>query len=220
MLFRSRDPYYRLMFSMLKESKTHMDVESFSEQYAKIDDSKFFDICSRNEVESIIGAELEKFILTEYPNDWFASCEATRQKITSYIREICFVGNEFARLGIPLVVLKNGGIAIGLSDDYAKCPMGDLDTLVQKDDFLAAHAALISLGYVFRFRSELEEEDIGLAFREGSTEYYKDLPGNVRLWFELSWRPVSGRWIRPDQEPDAVDLFSRSVSVGETGLRM
>ena len=41
-----------------------------------------------------------------------------------------------------------------------------------------------------------------------------------RLWWELQWRPVSGRWIRPDQEPDSAGLVDRSRPMEGTRARL
>lgn len=98
--------------------------------------------------------------------------------------------------------------------------MGDIDTLVNKDDFLEAHQTLIDMGFEFEFRSEHELEDLDQAFIDGGTEYYfTDHEGN-EMWFELSWRPISGRWIRLDKEPDAKMMINNSILVDDTKVRI
>ena len=59
--------------------------------------------------------------------------------------------------GIPLVALKNGGIARGIFPCPGCCPMGDLDVLVEIRHFRRAHELLLSEGYNFEFRSPLEK---------------------------------------------------------------
>ena len=46
------------------------------------------------------------------------------------------------------------------------------------------------------------------------------LPNGKKLWFELQWRPVAGRWIRPDQEPSVDELMDRSVPIHGTTVRL
>ena len=46
------------------------------------------------------------------------------------------------------------------------------------------------------------------------------LSNGEKLWLELQWRPVAGRWIRPDQEPSAEELMSRSVPISGTAVRI
>ena len=40
------------------------------------------------------------------------------------------------------------------------------------------------------------------------------------MWVELQWRPVAGRWIREDQEPNADDLINRSLPITGTNVRL
>jgi hypothetical protein len=98
--------------------------------------------------------------------------------------------------------------------------MGDLDVLVEKRHFRRAHEILLSEGYHFEFRSPLEKTNLTDAEENGGAEYWKILPNGKKLWFELQWRPVAGRWIRPDQEPSAEELIDRSIPIPGTALRL
>ena len=109
--------------------------------------------------------------------------------------------------------MKNAGIATGIYKVPVCSPMGDLDLLVSTDDFHQAHEILMNdLGYTFEFRSELEDEDLEEAFKGGGTEYYKDVNG-YKVWLELQWRPVAGRWIQPHNEPNGNELMKRSIPI-------
>ena len=119
------------------------------------------------------------------------------------MKELDSVALLLSNSQIPLVALKNSGITRGLYPYYGACPMGDIDVLVRRSDFRKAHELLIANGYKMKFRSPLETENLEVAERHGGAEYSVDLPSGEHLWFELQWRPVAGRWIRPDQEPDA-----------------
>jgi hypothetical protein len=101
------------------------------------------------------------------------------------------VAGRLAGEGIRMVALKNAGIARGIYDCPGCCPMGDLE------------------------EAELEAAEAG-----GGAEYWKMLAGGEKLWFELQWRPVAGRWIRPDQEPSARELMERSVAIEGTDVRL
>ena len=98
--------------------------------------------------------------------------------------------------------------------------MGDIDVLVRKQDFRRAHEILVENGYVMKFRSPLEQESLDHAEQGGGAEYSVNLPSGGHLWFELQWRPVAGRWIRPDQEPSADELMDRSVAVEGSAVRL
>jgi hypothetical protein len=103
---------------------------------------------------------------------------------------------------------------------YAACPMGDIDVLVKRTDFRKTHEILVNNGYEMKFRSSLEDENLELAERKGGSEYSVTLSNGSHLWFELQWRPVSGRWIRPDQEPDTDELIKRSVEIKGSKARL
>ena len=59
-----------------------------------------------------------------------------------------------------------------------------------------------------------------MAERGGGAEYSMILPDGTHLWFELQWRPVAGRWIRPDQEPSTDELIERSVAIEGCDVRL
>jgi hypothetical protein len=121
---------------------------------------------------------------------------------------------------IPLVALKNSGITRGMYPYYGACPMGDIDVMVRKSDFRKTHEILLKNGYIMKFRSPLEEENIDKAEQGGGAEYAVTLPNGDNLWFELQWRPVAGRWIRPDQEPSADELMDRSIEINGSFVRL
>lgn len=120
---------------------------------------------------------------------------------------------------IPIIALKNAGIAKGIFTELACSPMGDIDLLVEPENFKAAHAVIESLGYHFKFRSKFEQAELDEALAHGSTEYFKDSPRG-RIWVELQWRPIAGRWIQPQNEPKAQDLFTRSIPIPNSKVRL
>src|ERR1041384_3429303 len=140
---------------------------------------------------------------------WCEAHQVMNQRIATYLSELDHIAQQFAEAGIALVVLKNGGIARALYPCLGCCPMGDLDVLVDKRHFRRAHQLLLEMGYQFEFRSPLEEANLSAAETGGGAEYWKILPEGEKLWLELQWRPVAGRWIRPDQEPSASELIAR-----------
>lgn len=123
------------------------------------------------------------------------------------------------RAGISLVALKNAGIARGIYPCRACCPMGDIDVLVPREQFFDAHKLVLESGFVIATRGTVEGTDIDAAYRSGGAEYVKRA-GDTDVWLELQWRPVAGRWIRPEQEPDGSTLVQRSVSIPGTAARL
>ena len=175
-----------------------------------------FETANDNDVDCMVGHALGEQAGAEW-KDAHASIESRMNRLMA---ELDSVAELLHAHGIPVVALKNAGIARGLFDCLGCCPMGDLDLMVRKSDFREAHQLLVDDGYEFEFRSEFEENDLEEAERGGGSEYFKMLPDGSKLWLELQWRPVAGRWIRPDQEPDSTELMGRSVEIPGSHVRL
>jgi len=130
------------------------------------------------------------------------------------------ISEILASHGISLVALKNGGIARAIYQVPGCVPMGDLDTLVCRSQFKQAHRVLSENGYTISAPNKLETADVNHGYRTGGSEYRTTLPDGRPLWFELQWRPIAGRWLRPDQEPSADELIERSISVPGSTVRI
>lgn len=210
-----QDEYRLLTWSVGRPAATWLPV------YRAMGDERAFRLAQRNELDAVVGHRLlDALGAAQTPAHWRASHQATAERIAAYLAELDRVAARLAAEGIALAALKNGGIARGLYPCPGCCPMGDLDVLVEKRHFRRAHQILLEQGYQFRFRSALEEADLDAAEQGGGAEYHKALPGGQTLWLELQWRPVAGRWIRPDQEPPAEALLARSHSIPGTAVRL
>lgn len=189
--------------------------------YQKVGDALLWQMAQKNRVAPHVAHALQECPkLTEVPEHWSQAHEKTDNRISAYLVELDRIAVRLADEGIPLVALKNGGIARGIYPCLGCCPMGDLDVLVEKRHFRQAHQILLAEGYHFEFRSPLKEAELEAAEKSGGAEYWKILPNGEKLWFELQWRPVAGRWIRPDQEPAAEELMARSVPIPGTAVRL
>lgn len=156
----------------------------------------------------------------QVPEGWRQAFLETEQRTGNYLAELDWVADRLSQEGIPLVALKNAGIARGIFQHAGACPMGDVDVLIQRRHFRRAHRLLLEMDYHFEFRSPLEESELSVAEESGGSEYWKILPNGQRMWLELQWRPVAGRWIRPDQEPLAEELLARSVPISGSKARL
>lgn len=186
-----------------------------------LNNDKFFAWAQENELATIFIQKIsEQHHWGQIPEQWQRLYNQVSIRISTYLIELDQISVHLARHQIPIIVLKNGGIARGIYPFPAACPMGDLDTLVEKRHFRQAHQILLGNGYQFEFRSPLEEEDLEEAEQGGGAEYWKILPNGEKFWLELQWRPVSGRWIRPDQEPSAEELMTRSIPIEGTHVRL
>jgi len=202
-----------LMVRLVGENSRHQVTADEVNSHDLSAGGQLFATCQANEVLAHVGHAIRGQGI-ELPAPWQAAHEASQRRIAELMRELDAAAELLHSEGIPLVALKNAGIARGLHDCLACCPMGDLDVLVERKHFRAAHEILLKAGYQFEFRSPLEEAELDEAEASGGAEYWKPLSDGERLWFELQWRPVAGRWLRPDQEPSAEELMARSVTIG------
>jgi hypothetical protein len=179
------------------------------------------ELAERNEVASIVAhAAMRALGPEEVPAVWRDGHSEVVTRITSRLAELDRLAARFASEGMAVVALKNGGIARAIYPCPGCCPMGDLDLLVDRKNFRTAHEILLSEDYILEFRSPLQENRLEAAERSGGGEYRKTMPDGDELWIEVQWRPISGRWIRPDQEPRASDLLIRSLTIPGSDARL
>ena len=186
----------------------YLQKDKIKQLYDSIGDKVIFSQAKLNGVSSIVGHAL-LIVLGEdnVPAHWLKEYDEINQRTSSYMTELEKVANLLDKNDIKLLALKNSGITKGLYPYPGSCPMGDVDVLVSKTIFRRAHMILTDAGYELKFRSPLEEDNIEAAEHGGGAEYSVKLDNGEHLWFELQWRPVAGRWIQPDQEPQVDDLI-------------
>jgi hypothetical protein len=212
--------YYVLIVDLLAENKDMQKIKRIEANLNLIDIDQFYDVCQRHEVTSIVYKPLSLFYKNPLPSFWEEEYLRVKYQISFMLERTRFIGTKLAESGIPIVILKNGGIALQLMDDAALCPMGDIDSLVRKEDFRKAHDVILENGFKFKFRSEFEDENIENAFFDGGTEYSFENENGEKMWLELSHRAISGRWIRLDKEPKTELLIKNSQFIPDTNLRV
>lgn len=209
----------RLMLDMSKENHSHDEIVSISDRFEKADKAVLFKLCKEHELDGVAGGFAIKHGIS-LPDFWIDAYNKNKQHLSflkEKAKEICEIMDQN---GISMVVLKNGGIMMDIVEDVAKCPMEDIDSLVKKQDFFKAHEILVKNGFTFKFRSEYEFEKLEQAYRDGSTEYYITTSDGEKMWFELAWRAVAGRWIRPELEPDTDDFIDNSYCAQDTKVHI
>lgn len=195
--------------------------KNFVHSYNQFDDTELYSFSKENLIDPIIGFRLiEEYGKDKVPSHWADSYNAVNEKISAYLYELGQVSKLLNENGIKLIALKNSGIAAGIYPYPGLVPMGDLDTLVRKGDFIEAHNVLLGMGYKIASPNKFNEPDVNIGYRKGSSEYEKTLQNGLSLWFELQWRPVEGRFLRPDQEPLAEDLVENSIQVKGSQIRI
>ncbi len=201
--------------------RDYLDCERVRWLHQTIGDQEIYELCEQNKIGSIAADALSKcYGWRKLARRWQKVYQDVDARTGRYILEMENAATLLASHNIPLVALKNSGITKKLYPYYGASPMGDVDVLVRKSDFRQAHKTLVEHGYTLKFRSPLEEENFDKAEQGGGAEYAVTLSDGEILWFELQWRPVAGRWIRPDQEPDSHDLMERSVQIKGSNVRI
>lgn len=187
--------------------------------YSGLTDDVAWEVAAEHELEGAMahklldagGAKSER---------WQEAHDRIAKRIGAYLSEVDRLAELLAAKGIPLVALKNAGIARGIYTCAGCSPMGDVDLLVRRADYVAVHEFLLSEGYTCNSRNPTESGTVHEGKLTGGTEYQKELPGAGTFWLELQWRPVSGRWLRPDQEPNGDELLARAVSIPGTAVKI
>lgn len=174
---------------------------------------------NRNRIAPVLAHALIEHDSRWQDSEWGAIHRASEARMRVVLREVDGVASRLARSGIRLVALKNAGIARGIYPCPACCPMGDADLLVERDRFVEAHALVQECGFAFDSRSSVEPAHLESAVASGGTEYVKRCAGE-EVWLELQWRPIAGRWIRRDQEPDGAEMMARSIAIPGTAVRL
>lgn len=214
------------MFSILNDNLVNLMLqlsgegreEVSSADFTQIDINSFYTLCKKHELDGVVASHILEAQLCELPDYWKKDYLKEKERLEFLKTKAEQICTEMKENGIPMIILKNGGIMEDIISDAAACPMEDIDSFIQKDNFLKAHEILLNNGFEFKFRSDYEKEDLKEAFADGSTEYFIPMPEGEKMWFELSYRAISGRWIRPDKEPNTEELFSRFYYADNTNV--
>lgn len=212
-------PTEQFMLEAIKH-RDFLDTALLTSLYEKLGDQHLYETCLHNGIASIAADALSLCSGLDLPSHWRTIYSQVDKRISAYMRELDKAASLLDGHEIPVIALKNSGIARAIYQYPGASPMGDLDVLVRKTDFRKAHNLLIANGYTFKFRSPLEEEDLDLAEKGGGAEYSVVLPSGEHLWFELQWRPIAGRWIQPHQEPGSDLLVERALEIPESKVKI
>ena len=215
-----KDENVSLMLAMSKERYSEGEVSSLLQKFKeKAQDNNFIDLCKEHEFEGIVASFVVNHggMLSPIWRNMYDICRRRAEEKLNETKHIC---KNMHDNGIEMIVLKNGGILADIIDDPAKMPMGDVDSLIKRRDFLKAYKIMLEDGYSFEYGNEYEIPDIQNAYRDGDAEYVKMIANDHRLVYEVAWRVVAGRWMRPDCEPDTDESFERSHYAKDSFIRI
>ena len=194
-------------------------VKLVSDLWPSINEDKLYKYALRDELSSHIAFILKSTEI-KYKVVWDTDFKKIESRIELLMDTLEEIALKLKKYNIEIVALKNAGIAKGIYINNACSPMGDLDLLVRSYDFRKAHEVILNeLDFIFKFRSEFEDADIDEAFKGGGTEYYKMVDG-YKVWLELQWRPIAGRWIQPHNEPNGNELIDNSINIKNSSVKI
>ena len=214
-----KESYKEILNVALSGRQIDDKVKFLENKWNVIEEEKLFKYALIDEVASHLAYVLQESSL-KYESYWEEEYDLVNKRISVLMDILEEVALKLKEHNIAIVALKNAGITKAFYKNNACSPMGDLDLLVKSSDFNKAHEIILNeLGFTFKFRSEFENEDLEEAFRGGGTEYFKIVDG-YKVWLELQWRPIAGRWIQPHNEPNGNDLMDNAIEVEGTAVKI
>ncbi|MCL2325743.1 MAG: nucleotidyltransferase family protein [Proteobacteria bacterium] len=206
-----KTPYEKMIVACLV-AREAADLPLIASLYAQCNDRKLLTFAKEHEAASIVAMRLET--LGKATANWSSIASEWKYRLLQRFEKLDRLAQACKEAGIPMIALKNAGIARAIYPHPEECPMGDFDTLVKKSDFVQAHHIALAQGFVPGFRAveTIEEEGLEAGLISGGLEYRVDLADDT-LWLELQWRSIAGRWIAPEIEPKTETLFETALPV-------
>ena len=218
--FENLQPVEKLFVLTISNNK-NKNFKLLLHLYKLIGDKKFQEFTLKEVCSSMVYGSLSKaFGSKKLASFWEKEASKVKSRIDLYLLELDKIANKLSEFDIPVIGLKNTGIARGIHDNSAECPMGDIDLLVPQERFKEAHDVFLKMGYVFDDRSPFQIKNFEDAYANGGTEYKCKLIDGSTLWIELQWKAVSGRRILLEQELNVNDLVERSISIKDSKVRL
>ena len=211
-------PYEEMLVACLV-ARDAADLDRIDALYKLCQERRLFLFAREHECSSIVASRLRA--LGKATPEWEAEADEWKYRLSQRFEALDALAEALDAEKIPVVALRNAGIARGIYPHLEECPMGDFDILVRRSDFVRAHDVVMAQGFALDFRAEetIETAGVEAGYRSGGTEYKKELADDM-LWLELQWRPVAGRWLSPEVEPSADDLMATSLAVDGTRVRI
>ena len=126
------------LFILTLSSSTNSDKEMklINKFFHQVGEKNFWNFSKNEFCESIPFYKLSHYISKDVlSNKWNIAANNIEKKIKLYLAEVEKIAIEFDKFDIPLIALKNTGIAIGIYKNLSQTPMGDVDLLINQNQF-------------------------------------------------------------------------------------
>ena len=105
---------FKLMSLIIRERNTEEELGFIRSHEADLRSQEFLDVATEHELVSTICSKLEKKTGIQLGGKWEEEMIATRNRLGFLFAKVEEIGKDLAAHNIPLILLKNGGIAIDI----------------------------------------------------------------------------------------------------------
>ncbi len=131
-----KTPYEQMLVKCLV-AREAADLEAIDAVYKQCQERKLYLFAEEHECASIVAARLQA--LGKSSPQWDYALDDWKYRLSQRFEALDALATALKAEGIPLIALKNAGIARGIYLHPEECPMGDFDVLVKRSDFVRAH---------------------------------------------------------------------------------
>jgi len=216
-------PAEELLILAVKDGRTSTEISRIRALYEQVGDELIFQLAADNKVLPMVAHGLMDAFLEEcVPSRWLEIHQQAVKKVNYFFRELDRLGLLFARHGVPVVVIENGGIARDVYPCRGCFASSDIEILVNRQQLAVIDRVLYAEGYDRHSRQRCASEAPQQWDREvrGWDNYCKTLAEDVVFWLNVQWRPVLRRWLPMGQGLSAGELISRSIPISDTTSRV
>lgn len=215
------EPVKKAIITAIKDKRSFEEIRTLASLYEKIGDVAVWSVATVNRVHSIVAHALmdalgEDNVLVH----WRQAHEESYKRISAYMAELDRVAVILAEEGIPLIVIENAAIAKAVHPCPGCFQFGDLDVLIAQEHHHKAVKLLLCNGYYLDGNDNQTAEADLITQNNGRLEFKTSLPESYSLRLNIQWSLVARRWFSSKQEPTISELFSRSISVSNSDVRL
>jgi hypothetical protein len=191
-------------------------------EYLRLGREQALSVARLNWVEILVGhrlSALEGFPLADR-RVWQEIHDQQVAEGEERLHWVIYVAQAFKAAGIDdFLLLKDSGLSlVAYSCRYCR-KANDVDILVPKAAFPKLAGLVTPLGFSLDHEDPYKRPQAYLMEVSGQQEFSHPLTtGELRI--EFHHRPLSGKWIQPEQEPDPVELFRRAQQVSLNGTQV
>lgn len=194
--------------------------KTLNEKYKLLNDSLLWQFACNNRIQSVVAHSLIDVLGRDnVPTHWVKAHDENSNRISAYLAELERIAVLLKDVGVIIILIENAAII----KYFNLCPgcfdFGDLDLFVQRKDLPVIHKILSRQGYKFKLAVNNMSLDMP-DFYNGRVEYITVLANNYPLRINLQCSLVARRWFSGEREPNFDELFSRSVIILGSAIRV